>query len=647
MTAMIVSSSRSESPYRPRVFGARPFHTDGELLALRFSPDGTLWSVEEPGVLRQWDVRNRQQMGWSELGDTEATWCFSTAAHFVAAGSDELCLWETNNGELLSFWQQSSWVTALAFRPGALLLASGHDDGGVRLWDYAGGRLAYEIRPPILPSDGGGDLAVSAMAFSLDGRKLAVAAEDRSIFLWNMTSGEMLGRLLGHTDRIAALAWHPDCRRLISAGWDGTARVWDTLACLPIILLNSHDGQVQALSFTPDGRLLACADSAPAIHLWDMEAYRTVAVQRDPIREVRCLAFSPVGKYLASGGADRVIHFHTFAADPSGSVSAASQKGQDHRRFSEASLTGQRTCLAVSRDGSRLASVGTGTTLRVWNTTTGDPVLELEDTPLLRAFAASADGRWFAGTIARQAQNAGERSEADRNTLFLWRADDGRCDRLLEGQAAPIHVLAFNPDSTLLATAGARSSDVWLWSIPEGQPFLLPEIVKGCSIEALAFHPHRRLIAAGGVNWLAPRGPEGRIILWDLNYHRPDAVLPVSTIGLAFHPSGRRLAVATLMQSIVVWDIETTVQVGELIGHLDAVTAVAYSPDGRWLASGSDDRTLRLWDAETGEQHGLVELDTQIKALAFAPDGCSLFTGNGSTSCYQIDLWSILPGLDG
>src|SRR5689334_13288857 len=138
MTLIFVSSSHSESSFRPRVFGARPFHTDGELLALRFAPDGSLWSVEEPGVLRHWDVRSRQQLGWSELGTAEAVWCFSAAAHYVAAGSDELCLWESTNGELLAFWNQASWTTALAFQPGGLLLASGHDDGGVRLWDYTG-----------------------------------------------------------------------------------------------------------------------------------------------------------------------------------------------------------------------------------------------------------------------------------------------------------------------------------------------------------------------------------------------------------------------------------------------------------------------------------------------------------------------------
>jgi WD40 repeat protein len=635
MTVMIVSSAHSESSFRPRVFGARPFHTDGELHALRFAPDGCLWSVEEPGVLRHWDLHSGQQLGWSELGDPEAVWCFSAAAYYIAAGSDELSVWETGNGELLAFWQQASWVTALAFQPGGLLLASGHDDGAVRLWDYTGGRLAYEIRPPISPSTAAGDLAVSALAFSPNGRKLAVATEDRSIFLWDLASGELFGRLLGHTDRIPALAWHPDGKRLISAGWDTTARVWDTTTCLPLILLNSHEGQVQALALTSDGQRLACADTAPAVHLWEMEEYQTLAVQSDPCREVRSLAFSPDGKRLASGGPGRVIHVWETSA-----LQRAGDEGSENRS-SHLPLP-SRTCLSVSHDGRRLASLGTGTTLRIWNTTTTEPVLELEGAPLLRAFAASADGRWFAGTLAGL-----DESQADRRTLFLWRADNGRRECLLEGQATPITVLAFHPDSTLLASAGLRSSDVWLWTIPEAKPLLLPDVVKGCGVEALAFHPHAPLLAVGGIDWLAPRDAEGRIVLWNLHEHKPDAILPVGTTSLAFHPSGRCLAAATLRQSIAVWDMKTRQQTGEWIGHLDAVKAVAFSPDGRWLASGSDDRTLRLWDAETGEQRGLVELDTQIKALAFAPDSLSLFTGNGTTSCYQLDLRALLPMLIG
>ncbi len=37
-------------------------------------------------------------------------------------------------------------------------------------------------------------------------------------------------------------------------------------------------------------------------------------------------------------------------------------------------------------------------------------------------------------------------------------------------------------------------------------------------------------------------------------------------------------------------------------------------------------------------ERGVVELDTLVKAIAFAPDGRTVFTGNGNTSCYQFDV---------
>jgi WD40 repeat protein len=603
----------------PRVFGARPFHTDGDLLALAFAPDGALWSVEEPGMLRRWNAATRQQVAFHALDELATLWSFGPAARCLAAGSDELSVWDVASGRLRASWPQPSWVTAVAFPPSGGLIATGHDDSAVRVWELAGERLMQELR--------GHEQAVSALAFSPDGTRLASAGEDKVIRVWEVGSGKLLGSLPGHTDRVPALAWSPDGSRLYSAGWDTTARVWDLDTWEPVILLNSHAGQVTALALSPDGTRLACADSANAIHLWDTQRHRTIGLLRGHAAEVRCLAFSPDGQRLAYGGVERVIRLWD------------AQTGGDPA--DEADPLSSRTGLAVSPDGTRLASLGAGTGLRVWSTSSAEPALELEGNPVLRAFAASADGRWLAGSVAAE---GGVELPADaRDTLRLWQAGSGRRQAVPEGQLGPITALAFAPDTTLLASAGYQSSDAWLWHVPSGEPYvLLNGAAENCSVEALAFHPRGRLLAVAGIDHLATSGQDGFVAVWDVRDRKQVVTLPGGATALAFSGDGRRLAVVSLGQKVLLYDVDGWQLAAEAVGHLDAINALAYAPYGGLLATGSDDRTVRLWDAETGLPRGARELDTQVKALAFAPDGRHLFTGNANTSCYRLDVAEVL-----
>src|SRR5215472_15417599 len=74
--ASAVPPSLSDPSAILRVYGAHPFHTDGDLLALAFAPDGTLWSVEDAGVLRRWDLAAQQQIGWHHLEELATLWSF-------------------------------------------------------------------------------------------------------------------------------------------------------------------------------------------------------------------------------------------------------------------------------------------------------------------------------------------------------------------------------------------------------------------------------------------------------------------------------------------------------------------------------------------------------------------------------------------
>ncbi len=603
----------------PRVFGARPFHTDGDLLAVAFAPDGTLWSVEEPGTLRHWNTQTRAQIEFHALDELATLWSFGPQARLVAAGSDELSIWDVASGQLRASWPQPCWVTAIAFPPTGTLIATGHDDGVVRVWDMATERLVHEFR--------GHELAISALAFSPVGTQLASAGEHKILYIWDVSTGERVGTLEGHTDRIPALAWHPDGQQLASAGWDTTARIWDISRCEPIILLNSHAGQVHTLAFNPDGSRLVCADSSNSIHVWDTARHRPVCVLRSHSSEIRCIAFSPNGQQLAFGGVERVIHLWD------------ARNGSDEA--DEVDPLMSRTGLAVNPDGSRLISLAAGTGLRIWQTATAQTAVELEGNPVLRAFAASPDGRWLAGSIA--AEDGEDVADKARDTLRLWQADSGRRQAVFEGQQAPITAIAFAPDSSLLASGSFHSCDVWLWQAPSAEPFLLLNgAADCCSVETLVFHPRAPLLAVGAIDHLATGGDDGLVAIWHLPERRQIASLRGGARGLAFSADGQRLAVATLGAKVLLYDVRDWQLAGEAVGHLDAVNCLAYSPTAPLLATGSDDRTVRLWDAETGLPRGTRELDTQVKAIAFAPDGQHLFTGNGNTSCYRLDLAEIL-----
>lgn len=77
------------------------------------------------------------------------------------------------------------------------------------------------------PYNGLGDAGVTSVAISPDGRFVAAGSLDAFVRLWDVQTGHLVERLLGHKDSVYSVAFTPDGKGLVSGSLDQTLKHWD------------------------------------------------------------------------------------------------------------------------------------------------------------------------------------------------------------------------------------------------------------------------------------------------------------------------------------------------------------------------------------------------------------------------------------
>ncbi|WP_406452151.1 helix-turn-helix domain-containing protein [Streptomyces sp. NBC_01622] len=202
----------------------------------------------------------------------------------------------------------------------------------------------------------------------------------------------------------------------------------------------------------------------------------------------------------------------------------------------------------------------------------------------------------------------------------------------LVGRYGPVNAVAFTPDGTLLATAGAHGAVQLRRTSDHRTTATLP--VPG-RVRSVAFSPDGTVLAA--------TSSDGPVRIWGTADHRLRTLLPAGTRGaraLAFDPRGRTLAIAADDGTVQLWDTEGSHPSGvRLVGHTGRVNTLAYARDGRTLASGGSDRTVRLWDTDRARSLAVLRGHTdEVLGVAFAPDGRSVASGGVDRT---VRLWDV------
>jgi WD40 repeat protein len=575
----------------PATSPVRRLPATGPMYCLAFSPNGEfLAAAGERGTIEVWNANTLRTVVTLRAGSGALySVAFNRDSTLLAAGGSDsdVVLWDIRKGwrptRHLRGLGPGGSIYGLSFSPtrSTLVTASSDPDSALTFWDIESGRGKS------VPGHNG---AIRAVAFSSDGSRLASGGNDGSVRLWDSRSQLPIADAVEHTGAVQTVSFSSDGRTLASGGDDGSVRLWDVhsepQSLRQLTSLLGPTDRILGVAFSPDGRTLAGAGSDFTLGLWNVSG----PADENLPAVYAAAAFGPRG-VVATAGRDRRPLLWVPAGDHGAPVLRNRLPGERPRSGAAPTAYG----MAFSSDGTVLATPVSPESAALWGVVTGTPRYFRGGGRPVHAVALSPRGDYLASASVRADRDVDLWSTA---THSIVQNSPTVHTGAINGVALSPRL--GHPRDLLLAIAREDGAIVVsaMSTLRDGPLKLLPEYGT-VPVNAVALSYDGSMLAGGSTDGTVR---VWHVSDWtELQLATPPA--PVRpAVAVAFSRDAKMFGAVSDDGVIKVWDMKENGALLATLTGPPGTTSLAFRPDGdvQTFVTADQDGTFTLWDIDPG-----------------------------------------------
>ena len=585
---------------------------------------------------------------WAPESSSKSASARSTGAGkaYVGANEEVIC-WDVKKGEELSRWNDKdnrSAVTCIsqcAVQPD--LMAVGHADGAIRIWDALSGQVVVSFN--------GHRSAVMHLQFDTEGARLASGSKDTDIIVWNLLSESAEYRLRGHKDQITGLAFirtpvsrpqspHTDEavdvsteveefeeKYLLSTSKDALVKLWDLSSphCIETHVAQTN-GECWALGMNPDGDGCITAGNDGELKVWSLD--------------------------LAG-----LAEFGTSIAAQSKKQDIIKSQGILHRQGKD-----RTTGITFHPKQDYIAVHGSEKAVELWRIRSNEEVhRHMQRKKRRRREKAAAAGE----TLAPEAEDAiGTPEVGDVFVSYVMVRTGGKV------RSVDWSLAGSRSNKNLQLVTSTTNNQVEVYTITPHQKLAsgreAPEYNRSLAVELPGHRTDVRTLSLSSDDRMLASASAGQLKVWNLKSQTCLRTLECGqALCSAFLPGDRIVLVGTKTGELELYDISTSTLIETIQAHDGAIWTLAVNPDGRSVVTGSADKSAKFWRFDIVEENipGTRRTTQRLKltqtrelkvaddvlSLCFSPDGklLALSTLDNTVKVYFNDSLKLFLTLYG